>query len=179
MERFQIYFKMKNKNVHILTITRVDEETNTYKLKKILEVYNSKNGTIEKHKIKEFKIGVDEIKQKIEKIDFNRKVTPVIDYDKPYCQISYGDKKIQTSEILEIKDFLDIFNFMEIIEISKNEYGKVKNIYEYIKLRKILLEKCSKVEDDKVSIIINKFLNEDPYELFEKFEYFDKFIESL
>ena len=134
MERFQIYLKEKNKNVHTYSITRINEETNTYKL---------------------------------------------IDDNLNFCQISFGDKKIAVNNIDKIKEYLDLFNFLEICQISKNEYAYIKDINEYVSLRKILYDKCKDINSDKLQKVIDNLLNGNPYEVFESFEFFDEYIERL
>ena len=179
MDRFQIYYKEKNKNVHTYNITRISKETNTYKLKVILEEFDSKTLSYNKYKMKEFKIGVEDILNKINSIDFNKNYIANISDNLAYCQISFGDKKIAVNDIELIREYLDLFKFLEICQITKNEYKYVKDIEEYVILRNIFCQKCQDVEFDKLEKIISTIVDGNPYDVFETFEFFDEFVENL
>lgn len=179
MERFQIYLKEKNKNVYSYSITRIDEKTNTYKLKFIFAEYNQKTFSYDKYKIKEFHIGIERILSKIEKIDFEKKFESKVDENLDFYQISFGDKEISSNNKEDLEEYLDFFNFLEICKISKNEYPYIKDINEYIVLRDILLDKCKDLEQDKLQKIIDLLTNTNPYDIFENFENFSDWIVNL
>ena len=178
MEKFQIYLKDRpGGDVTTLSISRIDTTTNTYKLKVVKEGYNSKTNSYEKNKINEFHIGADEVVDKIKRIDF-KKDSNTTNIEERYCEITLDGKKIISNDVESLKTYLDMFDFLDIVQISKNEYKNIKDLQEYLVLRKMLIEKCKGLEGEKVEIIINKLV-ENPYDVFENFGFFDKYIESI
>lgn len=170
MEKFQIFFKSNQNKDYTLSISRIDELTNTYKLKVIYETFDGDTMKYEKTKIKEFHIGAKEIIDKIEEIDFSKKYN----FEKnsnSYYQISLGDKKINVSDKKEILDILDSFNFIEITNITPNECKYIQDIYEYLKLKNLFMKKCAKYSEADILKINERFSTENPYDIFENISY--------
>lgn len=178
MKKFQIYFKSKENENYTLSISRIDEITNTYKLKVIYETFNISTMEHEKLKIKEFHLGANEVLKKIKKIDFNKKYN----FDKnstSYYQISFDENKINSSNQDEILEILNEFNFLELIKINPKEYPYIKNVYEYIHLKNVFINECTKLSEDNILKISEAFEQSNPYEIFEHISYIEKYCSNL
>ena len=82
------------------------------------------------------------------------------------------------NDIELIRGYLDLFKFLEICQITKNEYKYVKDIEEYVILRNIFCQKCQDVEFDKLEKIISTIVDGNPYDVFETFSWQKAFVVS-
>ena len=57
---------------YTLSFSRIEEDSNTYKQKAILQHWSDKRGTLEEYKLKEVHIGTDKLMEKINRIDFDK-----------------------------------------------------------------------------------------------------------
>lgn len=178
MKKFQIYFKLNEKENYTLSISRIDEVTNTYKLRVIYEHFNKISLENEKLKIKEFHLGAKDVLEKINKISFEREYSFDIN-SSSYYQISFDNKKIKTTNKEEILDILNDFGFLEILKISSKEYLYIQDMYEYIKLKKLFLEECSKLTEEEIMKISEAFDNNNPYEIFEHISFIKDYCKNL
>lgn len=115
VDKFQIYYKPKDSNIESFTlrISRINKETNSYKYKVIKEILNNEN-KIETYKIKEYRNNVEDILNKIDKINLdNIKNENLINNEELYC-ICLGNKKIITTNKNEIQYILDLFDFEKL-----------------------------------------------------------------
>lgn len=175
MNKFQIYFEPHNNNVFsfTLSISRINEMDDTYKMKIIKEVKTpSKTYT---YKIREFHLGIQEIKEKIDKIDFTKKYDKYIDGEMYYIRVD--ENYILTSNKEQVKYILDLFNFEDLFNINVLQYDKIKNMYEFIKLNSLFVKKVSNIQDsDKFLKLFDYYINKDPYKIFENMNNLENFI---
>ena len=161
-----------------LSFSRISEKDNTYKQKLILQHLNDR-GLVDKYKIKEFHVGADKIIKKIEKIDFEGK------YDENSTEenaetflIKCDDKVIYTSNKEQLSEILQLFNFNEVINIPKEHYSHIVDVYEYLELMKILKNKRKDL-NDKQKVILDNIVYNNPYDAFYRLSYLPKYLDRF
>ena len=175
-KKFQIYYAPHNKEVDsfTLSISRINDKDDTYKLKLIKEI--KKDFKIETYKIKEFHIQASCIIAKLNNIDFNKKYDKCQTNQDTYC-IKLDDNKILTSHKEQIQYILDLFQFDELYAINIVQYPQIKDVYEFIKLNKLFLHKISNVKNnEKFLSIYDYYLNKNPYKVFENLNNLENFV---
>ena len=170
MDKFQIFYKINSMNNISFSISRIDLQTDTYKLKIIYESFDKNTFSTKKYKIKEVHLGASEVLYEIENIPFDKYKENDIDLlDESYVQISYGMRKITSKNILDFENILDDFGFLDILKIQVEEYDKIKNVYEYVKLRDLYINRRIHTYDSKK--ILEELKENNPYDLFEDISY--------
>lgn len=126
INKFQIYYKPNDSIIESFTIkySRINKETNSYKYKLIKEIHNGNK--IETYKIKEYRNDVNDILNKLEKINIDNIKNESFYYDNNelFC-ICLDDKKIITTKKENIQYILDLFNFDKLFNLDIKEYKKV------------------------------------------------------
>ena len=180
VSKLMFYYEPAGKNPYTrsytLSFSRLDSESNTYKQKAILQHWSDKRNNLEEYKLKEVHIGVDKLLEKIEKIDFDKEYSaPKSGEETMY--IYYGDKKIATSNIDEVRDILNMFNFFELYSITHRHYGDIKDMNEYIALKKTLDEKVKELSPEMQVNAIKVFRDNNPYTTFQSIANLDDYIQ--
>lgn len=173
--KFQIYYKPdeRNSSSFTLSISRINEEDDTYKIKIIREISTpSKTYT---YKIQEFHFGVQGIKDKINQVDFDR------EYDKYQNGAMYYVKADEdcfyTGNKKQIQYILDLFQFDELFRINVLQYDKIKDMYEFLKLNDLFVEKVTNIQDtEKVMNLFDFYVTQNPYKVFENMGNLENFL---
>ena len=180
VSKLMFYYEPGAKNPYTrsytLSFSRIDSESNTYKQKAILQHWSDKRSNLEEYKLKEVHIGTDKLLEKISRIDF----------DKPYSApktgeetiyIYYGDKKIATSNLEEVKEILKDFNFLELCSITHKHYGDIKDMNEYINLKRTLDRKVMELTPEMQASAIRIFRENNPYTTFQSIANLEDYIQ--
>jgi hypothetical protein len=163
---------------YTLSFSRIDKKSNIYKQKAILQYWSEERNTIEEYKMKEVHIGADILFEKIKNIDFNRTYTPPNDNsDKLY--ICYNGKQITIGNVKEVEDILNEFNFFDLYKISHKHYNHIKDMNEYIILKKILYKKAEDLSIEKQVLLDDIFKSTNPYVLFQSIPYLQEYLYNL
>lgn len=134
MEKFMIYYEpiTKEEEGDIKSFTYVAEPVeNEYKVKVVEEFY-SKDGTINKFKIKEMYKNVENIMEAIKTINFD------LDIDNSKNEglviIKYGDKKIVSNNLDSVSTIIDMFKVKDILTLTAEEFVKMKNLKKLVSI---------------------------------------------
>ena len=150
------------------TVSRLNTNDNTYKIKLLQEHHSKTRENIEEYKMREIHIGAKEILDKINKIDFSKEYTPAIRNGmNDYFFICYGNKKIETSDKESIQYILDMFRFDELICITHKHYVYIKDMYEYLNLFNILSSKIGSLTGEQLATLSKLFKPSNPYLIFQ------------
>ena len=161
-----------------LSFSRLDNDCNTYKQKAILEYFSNQTGKVEECKMKEVHIGTDKIMEKINKIDFEKEYSSPRENDEKIF-ISFGDYKIETSDIDKLHDVIADFNVFGIMNIHPNHYKFVKDMNEYTALLNAMYTKLPELDSSEQKFMLNYFINNDPYKCFQNIPYLKSYIDFL
>ena len=179
--KFQIYFashteacKTEHLSSFTLSLSRINEQTNTYKLKLITEVANPSSLQATTYKLKEFHMNARKVISLINKIDFTKDYGKVDTNKDLYC-IKFEDKKIMTSDKEAIMEILKVFHFDELMAIPVNQYSKIKDVYEFLTFTELFMTYSQDLSDEQFERVYDYFLNKDPYKVFENFNTLDTF----
>ena len=170
--------KKKYTSSFTLSFSRINEETDTYKQKVILQHWSEKRNQLEEYKMKEVHFGAKQLIEKIQKIDFTKQ------YESPKSGeemlfISYGDKKIYTGDMDAVKEVLDLFQLLELADITHRHYEYIKDMYEYIALKKLMINKSSTLSAGKRECLNDIFRNYNPYKTFQSISYLDDYLDFV
>lgn len=180
--KLTFYYEPSRKNKrgvrsYTLTFSQIDEETDTYKQKAILQYWSNSRGVVEEYKMKEFHVGVKQLIEKINKIDFNKQYSnPTLDGEKMY--IYYKDKQILVGDMSEIQDVLNIFNFFNLYKISHKHYDTIKDMNEYTKLKSALYKKAESLTIKEQALLDGLFKRNNPYITFQSIPFLQNYLNS-
>lgn len=158
-----------------LSFSRINKEDNTFKKKVILEHRSRARNTIEEYKIKEIHLGAKNLLDKIHKVDFKKSYSKPVKGSEYFC-IKYGNRMIETSNIDEIRDILELFNFVKLSDITHKHYKYIKDMDEYTKLLDILNSKITSLNGEEISSLSQIFKTIDPYKIFQSMDRLPEFI---
>lgn len=181
-KKFVIYYEPpRSKREYLksitLTISRINPDDNTYKIKLLQEHISKTRGVVEEYKMKEIHLGANEIIEKIEKVDFERNYSAACKDEKhDYFYISYGDKTIETSNIDDIEYILEEFCFNDLISITHKHYEYIKDMYEYTELVKILNNKINSLSGEQLATLSRLFKPSNPYLIFQSMAWLPEFL---
>jgi hypothetical protein len=182
VSKLMFYYEPAGRNPYTrsytLSFSRLDPESNTYKQKAILQHWSDKRGNLEEYKLKEVHIGVDKLLEKIEKIDFDKKYSAP-ESGKETIYIYYGDRKIETSNVEEVRDILDMFDFFELYSITHRHYSDIKDMNEYIALKKTFDEKVQELSPEMQMNAIKVFRDNNPYKTFQSIANLNDYIQFM
>lgn len=160
------------------SISRINEQDDTYKKKIILEHISKKRNRVEEYKLKEIHINAKEIIAKIKEIDFNKTYTAPITNGDEY-DIIYGDRRISTGKKEEIQEILNAFNFDKLLAITHKHYEYIKDMDEYTKLLDILNSKLGELNGKQLSVLSSVFKDVNPYHLFQSMGWLPKYLDDI
>lgn len=177
--KFMFYYEPGSKNPYTrsytLSFSQIDEESNTYKQKAILQHWSDKRGNLEEYKLKEVHIGTDKLMEKINRIDFDKEYSaPKSGEETIY--IYFGDKKIATSNLDEVRDILNDFDFVELCKITHRHYKDIKDMNEYVALKKTFDAKVEELSPDMQLHATRIFRDNNPYISFQSVANLEDFI---
>lgn len=128
MEKFMIYYEpiTKEKEGNIKSFTYVAEPIgNEYKLKVVEEIY-SKEGNVNKLKVKEIYENVENVLKAIKSINFNLSIDT--SKNEGLVIIKYGEKKIVANNLDSVSTIIDMFKIKDILTLTSEEFLNMKNL---------------------------------------------------
>ena len=177
--KLMFYYEPGAKNPYTrsytLSFSRIDEESNTYKQKAILQHWSDKRSNLEEYKLKEVHIGTDKLMEKINRIDFD-KVYSAPKSGEETIYIYFGDKKIATSNVEEVRGILEDFGFVDLYKITHRHYPDIKDMNEYIALKKTFDAKVTELSPEMQADAIRIFRENNPYVTFQSVANLEDFI---
>lgn len=182
ISKLMFYFEPSQKNnsrvrSYTLSFSRIDKDNNVYRQKAILQYWSEKRNILEEYKMKEVHVGAKELYEKIKKIDFTKQYSsPKDNGDKLY--ICYEGKQLLIGDLQEVKDILEMFNFLDLYKISHKHYNYIKDMNEYIELKNILYKKAKELSIEEQTVLDNLFKENDPYKIFHNIPYLKNYLHN-